>query len=173
MWSNNPFSMSISSPGPYTLESVKVFHRRKPKLSSDRFDLQAIKMKKVLVVDDDIDCLKLVTETLNNVGFQTRIAFEGKNAIQKLTTDCFDFILLDWNLPDMKGDKILEEAQRILTNSSVHQPRFKTPVVTYTSYREAFSYNPNLTNFTLKDRWNKSMPFSELVQKANQLLQWR
>ena len=59
--------------------------------------------KKILVVDDDKDIVKLITKSLSYEGFETISASSGKEALCALKENHIDFIILDIMMPDMDG----------------------------------------------------------------------
>jgi two-component system, chemotaxis family, chemotaxis protein CheY len=59
---------------------------------------------KFLVVDDSLTMRRIVINTLKSLGYETIIeAGDGKDAIAKLMTEGADFIVTDWNMPEMNG----------------------------------------------------------------------
>jgi phosphate regulon transcriptional regulator PhoB len=61
---------------------------------------------KILVVDDEKDILELITYNLQKEGFHVEVSPDGEDALQKIRTDRFDFVLLDLMLPGMQGTEI-------------------------------------------------------------------
>lgn len=61
------------------------------------------KRPQILVVDDLPQNLKLVTEILNQSGYQVRPATSGELALRSLAIELPDLILLDINMPDING----------------------------------------------------------------------
>lgn len=59
--------------------------------------------KKILVVDDDKDIVKLITKSLSYDGFETISACSGKEALCALKENNIDFIILDIMMPGMDG----------------------------------------------------------------------
>lgn len=59
--------------------------------------------KKILVIDDDKDIVKLITKSLGYEGFETISAYSGKEALCVLKENNIDFIILDIMMPDMDG----------------------------------------------------------------------
>ncbi len=62
----------------------------------------------ILVVEDDKDLNELIQRTLQREGFKTKCAFNGTDAISIINEDPDILLLLDYILPDMKGDNIIE-----------------------------------------------------------------
>lgn len=63
-------------------------------------------MSKLLIVDDDVTVLNQLARVLSERGWQVDTASTGKDAQQFLTHFKYDFILLDWSLPDTAGVEI-------------------------------------------------------------------
>lgn len=62
--------------------------------------------KGILVVDDTLAALKLLTDTLLSEGFIVRPATSGEHAIQSVAAEQPELILLDVRMPDMDGFEI-------------------------------------------------------------------
>jgi two-component system, chemotaxis family, chemotaxis protein CheY len=57
-----------------------------------------------LVVDDSLTMRRIVTNALNALGYTTvSEAADGKEAIGKLNAEGADFLITDWNMPEMNG----------------------------------------------------------------------
>ena len=63
---------------------------------------------KVLIVDDEKDFRSSMDELIQNAGYRTDCAEDGREALEKLWTDHFDLVLLDINMPVMSGKGFLE-----------------------------------------------------------------
>jgi two-component system response regulator AtoC len=70
-------------------------------------------MDKVMIVDDDRDLRGIVRDVLNDEGFQTLEAVDGVAAVKLFKTDRPDVVLLDLNMPLMKGMDTMQELTRI------------------------------------------------------------
>jgi two-component system cell cycle response regulator len=64
--------------------------------------------RKILVVDDDLDNVKMLTQTLRFEGYQVDFSTSGEEALAKLTQNLPDMILLDINMPGMSGLDVLK-----------------------------------------------------------------
>jgi len=84
----------------------------------------------ILVIEDDMDLLKLVGEVLAKAGFLTRFARSRAEINSEFNkTPLPDLVLLDVRLPDADGFNILE---KIRNNQKIH----KLPVIMMTGRSE-------------------------------------
>ena len=59
---------------------------------------------KILAVDDSPTMRRIILNTLKRAGFnEVAEASDGKDALAKLKVDKYDFIITDWNMPEMDG----------------------------------------------------------------------
>ncbi|MEM8720018.1 MAG: response regulator [Cyanobacteria bacterium P01_G01_bin.39] len=63
----------------------------------------------ILIVDDNLDNLRLLSDMLSKNGYQTRRAISGTLALQSLDVTKFDLILLDINMPDINGYEVCQK----------------------------------------------------------------
>ena len=63
---------------------------------------EKVKSKKILYIEDNKDTAEAVKLILDGVGFETELAFTGKDGLKK-SSKHYDLILLDIMLPDMSG----------------------------------------------------------------------
>jgi DNA-binding response OmpR family regulator len=73
---------------------------------------------RVLIVDDEPDILLMLRVNLEADGFETALAADGETALQRMSEDRFDLMLLDVMMPVMDGWGVLEALPRML-----HPPR--------------------------------------------------
>jgi DNA-binding response OmpR family regulator len=59
--------------------------------------------EKLLVVDDEIGFVELISERLGAKGFDILKAFDGKEGIERAHSDKPDLIILDVSMPEMNG----------------------------------------------------------------------
>ena len=72
--------------------------------------------KKILVVDDEPDVLKILLLRLNKTGYEAIGARDGREALKMARQIIPDLIILDFHLPDMNGDdvaRILKEDKNL------------------------------------------------------------
>ncbi|MBU2997871.1 response regulator [Cellulophaga baltica] len=102
---------------------------------------QPKKLFKILLVEDDEITNFITTSRLNDLGFKNvQAVLNGKLALDYLTTNCPDLILLDLNMPVMGGFEFLElkNKQGLCEN---------VPIVILTSSSRS-SDKDKVTNFT-------------------------
>jgi len=63
---------------------------------------------KILIVDDDVDTLKLVGLMLERQGYDISVASNGAQGLRKAASDKPDLILLDVMMPDMDGYEVTQ-----------------------------------------------------------------
>jgi len=68
--------------------------------------------KKILLVDDDRPIIKAYSEGLEQAGFDTTIAYDGKEAMEAIKKEVPDLILLDMIMPIMGGEAVLNELEK-------------------------------------------------------------
>ncbi|MEK7810262.1 MAG: chemotaxis response regulator CheY [Pseudomonadota bacterium] len=67
-----------------------------------------IENTKFLVVDDFSTMRRIVRNLLKELGFaNVQEAEDGVDALNKLRSDQFDFVVTDWNMPNMTGIELL------------------------------------------------------------------
>ncbi len=82
--------------------------------------------EKILIVDDDIDSLKLIGLMLQRHGYEVVAANAGMQALAKASSDHPDLIILDIMMPDMDG---YEVCRRLRSNSETRS----IPIIMFTA----------------------------------------
>lgn len=63
---------------------------------------------RVLLVEDNADIRRLYAIGLNQHGFEVKLAANGAEAVERVVAERPDVILLDWIMPLMNGNEVLE-----------------------------------------------------------------
>ncbi len=70
---------------------------------------QPNKEMSILVVDDMATMRRIIKNLLSQLGFKnTAEAEDGAVGLQKLKKGDFDFVITDWNMPNMTGLQLIE-----------------------------------------------------------------
>jgi DNA-binding response OmpR family regulator len=83
-----------------------------------------VSRRRILVVDDDEAIRSLLRLTLPSEDYDVAEAVDGEHALQMLSENTPDLILLDWKMPGRHGSLVLDE---------VKARRPTTPVIVLTS----------------------------------------
>lgn len=84
-------------------------------------------MKRLLVVDDNAVNRKLALAMLKKRGWEMEEAENGTDALTKLETGHFDYVLLDISMPGMDGEEV---CRRIRANDALRH----LLVIAYTAH---------------------------------------
>ncbi|WP_200763791.1 chemotaxis response regulator CheY [Nitrosophilus alvini] len=68
---------------------------------------------KILVVDDMSTMRRIIKNLLNQLGYKNiDEAEDGQVGLQKLRTKKYDFVVTDWNMPNMTGLEMVQEIRK-------------------------------------------------------------
>jgi two-component system, OmpR family, response regulator len=76
-------------------------------------------MSKIMIVDDDPNIRELVSTLLHNHGFEACEAADGRDALQKMTNDNPDLVIIDIMMPNMDGFELCRNLRRYYENMPV------------------------------------------------------
>ncbi|WP_374073372.1 response regulator [Bdellovibrio bacteriovorus] len=125
---------------------------------------------RVLVIDDSLDSVKLMSHILDHYKCDVTMAFDGQDAIPLLVNRQFDLVILDWQMPQMGGRDTLLLMDRLLTERKVHKVRRPIPVVIYTGHSEEELDLTLVRHFTYMGFINKRQAFSSMMRSFNFIL---
>lgn len=89
---------------------------------------------KILVVDDETDVVNFIERTLKSEGFDVVCAYDGIGALDVVSTEKPDLVLLDIMMPMMSGYEVCEQIKSnpqtqaipIICVTSAHAPDART-----------------------------------------------
>jgi len=115
----------------------------------------------MLVVDDEMEILKVLREVFELRGWNVISTPTGTSVLSIIEKERVDIILLDIRLPDGSGLSVLKEIRK--NDSSI-------PVIIYTAY----GYEDELVNETIRlgasGYVSKNVPIKELIEVINNIL---
>ena len=82
--------------------------------------------EKILVVDDDLDSLKLIGLMLQRNGYEVIAANSGNQALTRAASDHPDLIILDVMMPDMNGYEVSRNLRRNASTQNI-------PIIMFTA----------------------------------------
>ena len=108
-----------SRPGEGSLFTIRV--PRLPVADQGPLPREALRGRKVLIVDDEPDIAQLIAQYLEPYEVDTTIAHSGAEALAELRRERFDAMTLDILMPGMSGFELLEEIRGdpVLSRTSV------------------------------------------------------
>lgn len=74
---------------------------------------------KILLVDDDPNCLDAIDQLMQRDGYETLPISEGRSAVKIIMENSFDLAIVDYNLPDIDGIHIIRQIKRTKPNMPV------------------------------------------------------
>jgi two-component system copper resistance phosphate regulon response regulator CusR len=115
---------------------------------------------RILVVEDELKVANALKEGLEDERYEVVVAQTGEDAFFRITTEKFDLILLDLNLPGRDGLQIL---------ASVRKSGIETPVLLLTA-RDSLEDRVTGLNSGADDYLVKPFAFAELLARIRALL---
>jgi len=80
---------------------------------------------KVLSIEDDVNFIDLINNRIESWGYESILAYTGKEGIEAVKSKSPDMIILDYMMPEMDGVTTLKEIRKI--NKDI-------PVIMFTAY---------------------------------------
>lgn len=116
-----------------TIRILNNVNEQKADTSNVVQDIQVFQGLRVLVADDnEINC-KLIKIILEKLGILVTVVHDGKDAFERYTTNKFDIILMDIQMPVMDG---IETTKKILAYELEHSLKH-TPIIALTANTSA------------------------------------
>jgi len=116
----------------------------------------------ILVVDDDEMIVYFFKMILDELGYNVLEAYSGKEAINQMTSNQVDLVILDYKLSDMTGDIVAKQVKKMNPETSI---------VFITGYSEA-KEKINNTNLS-KHIMVKPIKENELIETVEIVLSER
>ncbi|MBU6391621.1 MAG: response regulator [Planctomycetes bacterium] len=69
--------------------------------------------KRILIVDDEEGYRKVLTNSLTDIGYETKAVNNGLEALEEIRRKKYSIILLDVKMPGMDGIELLDRIQEI------------------------------------------------------------
>ena len=69
-------------------------------------------MRRILIIEDDVDINNLLSEILKNAKYETDSAYTGREGLLLLKMKEYDIVLLDLMMPNMTGEEVINEIRK-------------------------------------------------------------
>ena len=76
----------------------------------------------ILLIEDDLLIAQAIKTSLTDEGYEVKHAADGREALMLLSTDSFEFVLLDLGLPGIDGISILHTLRQVSDPSKKNTP---------------------------------------------------
>ncbi len=115
---------------------------------------------KVLLLEDDIALNDLLSDHLEDRGFEVVVSLDGQDALEKLIDEKFDLALLDINTPNLSGIEVLKTIRT--------DYKKKVPTIILTAYQDTKHLKESFEN-GVDDYIKKPFDLEELDQRILKL----
>jgi DNA-binding response OmpR family regulator len=115
-------------------------------------------MKKILVVDDEPDILRLYSSELEDEGYSVKLACDGEEAEKIVGSEDIDLVILDIKMQKKDGLSTLSQVKRI---------RKDLPVILNSAYP---TFKSDFQSWLADSYVVKSSNLDELKERINRLL---
>lgn len=144
------------------LESINVINEQtKTEPDQDTKISDVLVNKKILIADDEAFNRKLIELILNKQKCKLEFVENGWEALEKLTTQNFDLVIMDIHMPKMDGITFITE---FIESGLSHK---NIPVLALTAFNEEISF---YIEYGFSDLLRKPFKEIELVDKLENLL---
>ncbi|HDH88432.1 MAG: diguanylate cyclase [Deltaproteobacteria bacterium] len=114
----------------------------------------------LLVVDDEIEVAKVVTELLSSLGFNVDSENSGKKALQKIKNGKYTFLITDINMPEFNGIELIK---------NVREEKIDISIIAMTGYDKDYAYM-DVINAGANDFISKPFKIDEIEAKISRIL---
>lgn len=111
-------------------------------------------MKKILIVEDDMDINRLLQKMLTKEGYEVTAAYSGTEGELRLSLDTFDLMLCDLMLPGISGEELITEVRK----------KYTFPIIALTS-KSALDDKVNVLESGANDYMTKPFEPRELLAR--------
>ena len=110
---------------------------------------------RILIVEDEVGILQFLQQGLEEEGYTIVTATDGEKALELLTNENFDLVLLDWMLPKLTGLEVCKE----------YRLQNKTSPVIFLTAKDTVQETIEGLQAGANDYIKKPFSFDELVER--------
>jgi DNA-binding response OmpR family regulator len=112
---------------------------------------------KILIVEDEKKIANSLKKNFNDEGFNATVCYDGAEALNVISEEKFDIILLDWRLPEITGIDVCKRIRR--ANN-------QTPIILLTALSNVTN-KVDALNSGADDYITKPFSFEEVLARVN------
>ena len=124
-------------------------------------------MAQILLVDDNEINLIIAKKLLNRIGFHTKTALDGKNAIELLKKERFHIIFMDVQMPIMNG----LETTRLIRDGAAGKENKTIPIIALTANNTPEN-RENCSIAGMNDFTSKPLKPALMEEEINNFIDW-
>lgn len=110
---------------------------------------------RILIVEDEVGILQFLQQGLEEEGYTIETATDGEKALELLTNESFDLVLLDWMLPKLTGLEVCK----------AYRLQNKTSPVIFLTAKDTVQETIEGLQAGANDYIKKPFSFDELVER--------
>lgn len=119
--------------------------------------------KKILVIDDEIDLLKMVVVRLKKLGYDVVQAVDGEKGLEMMRSQIPDLVLLDLRMPIIDGYQVCQSKKSDDTIKNI-------PVILFTASFSSKFISEKVQELGANDYITKPFDAKELLAKIKKIL---
>ncbi len=112
--------------------------------------------KKILVVDDEMAIINLLTQAFSRAGYTVRSAQNAENALELLQNEEISVMFFDLNMPEMDGVELCKKVKQNMPMSLIYA---------ITGYASLFEL-ANCREAGFEDYFKKPMSIKKIIKTA-------
>jgi len=121
---------------------------------------------RVLLVDDEMQILRLVSDVLTQFGFKDiTMAHNGREAIELISKQRFDFIITDWRMPEVEGIDVIK-----FVRTAPESPAKRVPIIMLSGNTEA-TYVIQARNAGVNEYVIKPFTAEQLIKRLRAIIE--
>ena len=93
--------------------------------------------KKILLVDDEVDVLRVFARALGKIGYTVYTAVRGSAALEILRNETIQVMFFDLNMPEMNGLELCRRVRKEFPTAVIHAVTGYAPLFELAACREA------------------------------------
>ena len=121
--------------------------------------VKKLRKLKLLFVDDEVEIVDIISDTLSKLDLEFHVCFNGKQAVEIINNNEIDLIVTDINMPEMDGIELIKYVKN--KNSNIN-------CIVMSAYTEK-RYKEISKDLGVKEYITKPFDFKEFLELIDRL----